>query len=82
MPHVLGLLLSLCSTHCPASLPTNALQLTLTPARLELCLLRLPSKQASCVHVSAPREWALVRNLEQTWQRVAARAAPGVPVMR
>lgn len=38
MPHVLGILLSLCSTQCPAPLPMDAVQLTLTPARLQACL--------------------------------------------
>ncbi|APP79999.1 hypothetical protein E1J23_07105 [Xanthomonas gardneri] len=82
MPHVLGLLLSLCSTHCPAPLPMDALQLTLIPARLELCLLRLPLKQVSCVAMSTPWEWTLVRHLEQRWQRLVALSASGARVTR
>ncbi|MBB5737027.1 MULTISPECIES: hypothetical protein [Xanthomonas] len=77
MPHVLGLLLSLCSTHCPAPLPIDAVQLTLTPARLQVCLLHLPSTRLSCVELSAPAIWFPVRRAEQLWRHVVALSAHG-----
>ncbi|PPT69853.1 hypothetical protein XarbCFBP8150_11655 [Xanthomonas arboricola] len=77
MPHVLGILLSLCSTQCPAPLPMDAVQLTLTPARLQACLLHLPSTRLSCVELNSPAHWLPVRRVEQLWRRVVALSAHG-----
>ncbi|WP_047128413.1 hypothetical protein [Xanthomonas arboricola] len=82
MPHVLGILLSLCSTQCSAPLPMDAVQLTLTPARLQACLLHLPSTRLSCVELNSPAHWLPVRRAEQLWRRVFALSAHGRSSMR
>lgn len=71
MTLIVGLLLSLCLTHCPGPLPTTALRLSLSPQRVEACV--LPASSAAtprCVHVPSPSHWGAVRTLRDSWQAV------------
>ncbi len=71
MTLIVGLLLSLCPTHCPGPLPTAALRLSLSPQRVEACV--LPASSAAtprCVHVPSPSHWGAVRTLRDSWQAV------------
>ncbi|MCC4620423.1 hypothetical protein LL965_10105 [Xanthomonas cassavae CFBP 4642] len=79
MSHLLGLILALCSpSHCTSALPLDAVQLTLTPTRAELCLQRTAWPQPFCISVEGPAGWMPVRSVEQTWQRLVRLAAPGL----
>ncbi|WP_228961335.1 hypothetical protein ACDH70_05255 [Xanthomonas axonopodis pv. poinsettiicola] len=78
MSHLLGLVLALCSpSHCTSALLLDAVQLTLTSTRVELCLRRTALPQPSCIGAEGPAAWMPVRSVEQTWQRLARLADPG-----
>ncbi|EGD07359.1 hypothetical protein XVE_4463 [Xanthomonas vesicatoria ATCC 35937] len=72
MPHLLGLVLALCTSHHCDALPLQDVQLKLTPTRVDVCLLQRRSKQASCIGASAPDQWVAVHAIAQTLQRFAA----------
>ncbi len=72
MPHLLGLVLALCTPHCSDALPLQEVQLRLTPTRIEACLLETRPKHASCIGASTPDQWAAVHAIAQTLQRLAA----------
>lgn len=79
MSHLLGLILALCSpSHCTSALPLDAVQLTLTSTRIELCLRRTTWPKPSCIGAEGPAAWIPVRSVEQTWQRLVRLAAPGL----
>ncbi|WP_372391152.1 hypothetical protein ACCQ05_14700 [Xanthomonas sp. NCPPB 3582] len=78
MSYLLGLILALCSpSHCTSALSLDAVQLTLTSTRIELCLRRTTWSQSSCIGVEGPAAWMPVRSVEQTLQRLVRLADPG-----
>ncbi len=80
MPHLLGLALALCTPHCPQVQRLDAVQLRMTPARIDVCLLHATLEQDSCIGASRPDQWAPVHAIAQTWRRLAVLVAHDVRI--
>ncbi|PPU59121.1 hypothetical protein XdyCFBP7245_01430 [Xanthomonas dyei] len=71
MPQLLGLALALCTPHCPQAQRLDAVQLRLTPSRIDACLLQNRSTQGSCIAAIRPDQWVPVHAIAQTLKRLA-----------
>lgn len=80
MPHLLGLALALCTSHCPQVQRLDAVQLRVTHARIDVCLLHATMEQDSCIGASRPDQWAPVHAIAQTWRRLAVLVAHDVRI--